>query len=353
MRIAQVTPRYHPYIGGIETYVREVSEKLVKKGFNVEILTTDPSGNLPKDETINGVHVKRFKSWAPGEAYYFSRDLKKYLAENSKGYDIVHAHNYHALPALYAAQTKASNRLFFSPYYHAAGHTFFRSLLHILYRYVGRRIFEKADKVICISDYEKGLIVNHFQLNDEKIVIIPGGVNLEDFKSLKKRKKNLRTILYVGRLEKYKGVQYLIKAMPKLDDDIILEIVGKGSYRKSLIKLTKKLNMQGRVRFCHDLSREELLQKYMDANVFVMLSKHESYCISVAEALASRIPCIVANTSALKQWIDNKNCFGINYPIEITELTNLINKVICMRVKDIRLHRWEEVMLRLVRLYEN
>ena len=37
MKITQVCPRYHPYIGGIETHVREISERLVKRGFELEI----------------------------------------------------------------------------------------------------------------------------------------------------------------------------------------------------------------------------------------------------------------------------------------------------------------------------
>ena len=89
MKIAQVCPRYHPYIGGVETHVKEVSERLAKRGHEVEVLTTDPRGDLPKQEIIDGVIVRRFKSWAPGEAYYFSGALKRYLTENSRSYDVV------------------------------------------------------------------------------------------------------------------------------------------------------------------------------------------------------------------------------------------------------------------------
>jgi glycosyltransferase involved in cell wall biosynthesis len=96
MRIAQVVQRYFPYIGGLETHVAEISRRLVTKGFEVEILTTDPSGTLPREEMVNGLAVRRFKSWAPGEAYYFSGALKKFLAEKASGYDIVHAHAYHS-----------------------------------------------------------------------------------------------------------------------------------------------------------------------------------------------------------------------------------------------------------------
>jgi len=352
MKIAQVCPRYYPYLGGVETHVKEVSEGLVKEGFEMEILTTDPSKRLPKEEAINSVRVKRFKSWAPNEAYYFSKELKKYLMKNSDNYKIVHAHSYHAFPALYAAQAKGRNKLVFTPHYHGSGHTSFRSSLHILYKFFGKKIFEKADKIVCVSNSEKSLVMKSFKVYEEKVVVIPNGVNLEEFRGLKKRSKSGRTILHVGWLEKYKGVQYLIKALPRLNNDIILEVVGKGPCKESLVKLSRKMGVGNRVKFYQDLPRRELLQKYVDADLFVLLSKHEAYGISVAEALASGTPCIVANTSALREWIDNDNCFGVNYPISLNELGNLLNNVIGKGVKGRRLSDWNEITEKLVNLYE-
>ena len=50
MRIAQVCPRYSPYIGGVETHVEEISKRLVARGHEVTVITTDPSGKLPQSE---------------------------------------------------------------------------------------------------------------------------------------------------------------------------------------------------------------------------------------------------------------------------------------------------------------
>jgi glycosyltransferase involved in cell wall biosynthesis len=351
MRIAQVCECYHPYIGGTETHVREISERLVKRGFEVEVLSSDPSGKLSQMETINGVQVRRFRSWAPNEAYYFSKELKKYLVKNSDSYNIVHAHSYHAFPAFYAAQAKDRNKLIFTPHYHGVGHTFLRSLLHIPYKFLGKRIFEKADKIVCVSNYEKDLVIKQFKVSEGKIVVIPNGINLEEFKGLEKRNKNYRAILYVGRLEKYKGVHYLINVLQKLDQGIILEIVGKGPYGKSLTNLVKKLDVEDRVRFLQELPRNVLLQEYADADLFVSLSKHEAFGICVAEALASKTPCIVGNTSALKEWIDNKNCFGIDYPIDVCELAELINEVVGREVTQVKLLDWDEIVQKLEKIY--
>lgn len=352
MKIAQVCPRYYPSIGGVEEHVRNISERLVRD-HDVSVFTTDPSGRLSKVEIIEGVKVNRFKAWAPNEAYYFSRELKKYLTENSDSFDIVHAHNYHAFPALYATQAKNRNKLVFTPHYHGKGHTFFRSLLHKQYRFLGRRIFEKADKVICVSNHEKTLVAKHFEVGDEKVVVIRNGVNLDEFKLLEKRTKGCRNILSVGRLEKYKGIQYLIEVLPRLDQDIILEVVGKGPFKENLVKLARKHDVEDRVKFHQDLPRQELLQLYADADLFVLLSKHEAYGLSVAEAMCAGTPCIVSKTSALIEWVDDDNCFGIDSPGDLNTLRSLITSVMGKRVRGSKIWDWGEVVEKLVGVYEN
>lgn len=357
MKILQVCPRYSPYIGGVEEYVRNISERLAKK-HEVTVFTTDPAGKLPDEEIINGVCVRRFKSWAPNGAYYFSRELKNCLSKSSNSYDVIHAHNYHAFPALYAAQTKGRNKLIFNPHFHGRGHSLFRNFLHKPYKLLGKQIFRRADKIICVSEYEKSLVVKNFKTSKDKIVIIPNGINLDEFKGLKKEsEKKCKTILCVSRLEKYKGIQYLIQVLPLLEDNVILEIVGEGPYKKDLVKLAKKLNVEDRVKFFSNLPRNVLLQKYANADVFALLSKHEAFGISVGEALCAGTPCIVSNTSALTEWVDNRNCFGVNYPIKLNTLANLIRSLMGKDVKSIlnltKLLNWDDVVEKLDDLYQS
>ncbi len=354
MNIAQICPRYHPNIGGVETRVKESSERLARRDYDVEVLTTDPKGEFPRNEVINNVRVRRFKSWAPSEAYYFSRDLNSYLMKNSKNYDVLHASSYHAFPAVYATLAKKENRLIVTPSFHGGGHTFFRNFLHLPYKFfLGKKIFEKADKIICLSKYEKVLLCSNFRLKKEKIVVIPNGVTTSEFKNLKKRKNIIgKKILCVSRLEKYKGIDYLIRALPRLNKNVYLEIVGAGPYRKALGKIIAELGLESRVRFYQNLPREELLQMYADADVFILLSQKEAFGNAVAEALASKTPCIVANTSALKEWVDNENCFGIDYPIYLDRLSKLINMAIGKEIKGIKLQDWDDIVKKLTEIYE-
>lgn len=66
MRIVHVAPFYHPVIGGVETVVKKIAEYMASRGNEVYALTYNRLraggiGSLPKEETINGVHVIRLK----------------------------------------------------------------------------------------------------------------------------------------------------------------------------------------------------------------------------------------------------------------------------------------------------
>jgi len=349
MKIVQVCPRYYPDIGGVETHVKEISERLVKREFEVEVVCTDPTGKHPKKEIINGVKVRRFRSFAPYDAYFFAPQIYFHLKKAKC--DVIHAHNYHALPAFFAALAKNDRKFVFTSHYHGRGHTVLRNILHKPYKFFGSGIFRKADRVICVSRYEKELITGNFDLSDEKLAYVPNGINLEEF-GIKGGVKNKKTILYVGRVERYKGVQHIIRAMPHLEN-YKLVIVGKGPYKDELRKLAFSIDVNSRIEWLKDLSREELLEQYKSAGVFVFLSSFEAFGITVAEALASGTPCIVAEKGALKEFIDEKICFGLRNPENVNELAEKIIEVSKSKLeidfsdlpKDkIKIRSWDEVV---------
>lgn len=347
MNILQVSPGYLPAIGGVEEHVRNISERLAA-GHEVTVFTADPSGKLPREEKVNGVLVKRFNSFSPGNAYHISLDMLKELRQAK--FEIVHGHNYHAFP-LFFSRYAQKRRFIVTPHYHGQGATLTRNTLLRMYKPLGKKIFREAHNVIAVSNYERGLVLKDFKIDADKIITIPNGLELAKFKKLKRASKDRQTILYVGRLEEYKGVQYTIRALPLLNENIRLEIVGSGPYKESLLGLARKLGAEHRVDFYQSLSQDELLHRYAEADIFVQLSRYEAYGITVAEALAAGTPCIVADATALSEWIDNKNCAGINYPIDINTLVKLINESIGRDVYDIKLWDWDEVTAELLKIY--
>jgi glycosyltransferase involved in cell wall biosynthesis len=343
-------------MGGVENHVRAISHRLAESN-EVHVLTTDPLNILPKEQLVEGVQIIRFRAFAPREAYHFSSGLRKYLKEHSEDYDIVHAHSYHDVPAYYAAISKAENKLVFTPHFHGTvGHTFFRNLLHVIYKPLfGRKIFIKADKVICHSNFERNMIRTAFGELKGKLQHIKEPPLLEDLQQLKFARStndnDKKTILCVSRIEKYKNIHYIIKALPLLPSFVQLQIVGRGPFKPELERLVKSLHLEGRVTFSQDLTEKEMLECYASADVGALLSCHESYGLFVAEALSSGIPCVVADKDALSEWIDGKNCIWVSYPIKLKEVAHAILSVLDGRVADVELPTLSAYVRKLQSLY--
>ena len=359
MKIVQVCPRYYPDPGGVEKIVQEISERLVERGHEVKVITTDPTGVLPKNETINGVKIVRFKSFAPQDAYYFPRGMYSYL--KSVDCDMIHAHNYHAFPALMAGLAKKGHRLILSPYYHGKGHTVFRDLLFKIYTQVfGSYFFNNADLIISPSDFEAEMLINNFKLDQTKFLTIAPGVDeaLFNLSGSINSKKN-RSILFVGRIEEYKGLQYVIEAMEYIsgicEDGFVLNIVGSGPYKNKLQNIAAKKKVK--IIWHGRTSKEQLHQQYKEADLLVLLSNFETFGIVVAEALASGVPALVVMNSALGEFMDNKVCFSVKNPADAKELGDRIVEISDMHIdfsslSDEKVRGWNKVVDEYERVYE-
>jgi glycosyltransferase involved in cell wall biosynthesis len=359
MRILQVSS--DPYsqtrnTGGIFVHMRNICERLAKNN-EVTVYGTNRHLRFPEREIVNGVRVERFNCLAPGEAYYFS--IQMLLKLRKAKFDVVHGHGYHAFPFHFAAEAER-NALFLTPHFHGVGHTPFRKSLLRLLRIPGSRVFKQANRVIAVSEYEKNLLQQQFRLSDDRIEVIPNGVDFSEFSDLKKQSHEGRSLLYVGYLVDYKGADYLVEVLPRLEKDIILEIVGRGPLGPFLEKRARELGIIDRVKFYPSLARKELLQKFADADVFALLSTQEAYSIVVAEALAAKTPCVITRASALKEWEDGITCFGVDYPINLDKLAEKImfamqsspNDQDYRKWYDHKILDWDSVTKKLENLYE-
>lgn len=343
MRVAQVCARYSPFVGGVETHVRMISERLKSRGLDVEVLTTDPTWRLPNRSVVNGVTVRRFRSVAPADSYFFSPGLYEYLREASADYDLVHAHSYHSFPSLFAAIAKGKTPLVFTPHYHGTGHTLVRSLAHIPYRRIGSVIFDRSDRIICVSNHELKLLAAKFGRARDKASVIPNGVDAEDLARVRKSPARTGSIVYVGRLERYKRVENIIRAFPRLKDDVTLAIIGVGPERDRLRRVISDLALGNRVSVVGYLPRGELLERLGRADAAVSLSRHEAFGVAIAEALSIGVPCVVSGDSALVEFANGVNCIAVTDADDPSEVAEAISKVISRGGAPMDLPSWEDV----------
>lgn len=304
MNILQVTPRYPPQSGGVETHVKEISERLVDWGHRVTVITADAGNEGKRRERRNGVSVRRYRSIAPHGAMHFCPQIV--AAVRSSDADVVHAHNYHSFPLFFAAAGARNQRFVVTTHYHSESASPFRDRLLSMYRPFGGWALQRADEVIAVSEWERERLNDDF---DVDATVIPNGIDIERFENAGQFEWERSYLLTVGRLEEYKGVQHVMRALPELPL-YDLFVVGEGPFRATLQQIATEADVTERVNFKGYVSDEELSRFYAGARVYINLSEQESYGLSVAEALKTGTPCVVRNSGALTEWLQYDGVLG-------------------------------------------
>jgi glycosyltransferase involved in cell wall biosynthesis len=298
MKILQVTPRYPPRTGGVETHVREISERLVDRGHEVVVHTADLGPDVEGWELRNGVEVHRHPGFSPGGAFHVAPGIAAEVRRSDA--DVVHAHNYHSLPVFFAALGVTDERFVVTTHYHGESASGFRDRLLSLYKPLGKWAVRQADEVIAVSEWERDRLSEDFGVD---ATVIPNGVEVERFTSAEAEVRDRPYLLTVGRLEEYKGVQHVIRAMPELEAFDLL-VAGSGPYREDLERVAVEEGVEDRVEFLGYVDDERLPGLYAGAEVYVTLSEFEAYGMTVAEALAAGTPCVVPQEGMLAWWTD-------------------------------------------------
>ncbi len=297
LKIIQISHTFPPYVGGLSHVIYMLSKALAKK-HSVEVLTFDLSGNLPKEEEVDGVTVKRFRGYAPSNAYFFpSVEILSYL--RSVRADVIHAHNIGSLlvPASsYVIHKRKNCELFVvSPHHHSSGMLWHTKMFWIPYKPLAGKVIRKADVVHCVSNFEAELVAKDFKV---KPVVVENGVDDEIYKyswdSSHALNGDLITATFVGRLEKYKRADMVLRAcaiLAKQGVKVRANIVGEGPEIGSLKEDADKLGVDAR--FLSNLTQDELFELYAESSCLVNPSMYEAFSLVSAEALAIGLPVVV------------------------------------------------------------
>jgi glycosyltransferase involved in cell wall biosynthesis len=333
MNILQLCIRFPPAPGGAENHVYHISKELIGRGHDLQVFTSDLYTEVPFVRIENpapiykGVPVKRFKSYSlGGEMHYvFIPSMMRALLREE--IDIIHTHSYGYYQTTAGAFTKKLREIplvitpHFHPFWSMWGGKRRKELRKIYDGLFGKSMIDATDVVICHSKNEKELLSN-FSLPDEKVRIVPAGVDFKRFESIPSPDRfrefyniNERIVLYVGRLASNKGLRHLIDAMPQIISQFkntTLVMIGEDEgQRKMLEDRAEKLNIKDKVVFTGHITDDELFRSaYSACDVFVLPSEYEAFGLVLLEAMACEKPCVATNVGGVPEVID-KDKIGV------------------------------------------
>jgi glycosyltransferase involved in cell wall biosynthesis len=304
LRVLQVTPRYAPCMGGVETHVREIARRLPARNVDTAVLTTDPTGTLPAHEVLDGVEVDRVRAHPRGRDYMFAPGLYHRIRRGD--WDLVHVQSYHTLVAPIAMAAAARARIPYVMTFHAGGHSSrFRIRARQRQLKALRPLLMRAAALVAIAEFEIEHYARTVGLRRGKFVLIPNGADLpepEDAGSVASHEQTL--IVSVGRLERYKGHHRAIAALPHLVadvPDVRLWIAGRGPYGRQLAHLAQQLGLADRVEIGAEDDRRAMAMRLSRASLAVLFSEWETQPIGVLEAASLGVPLLVADNSGLAE----------------------------------------------------
>ncbi len=330
--ITYVSPRYPPYVGGVETHVSQLAKRAPRLFKEVRVITTDPSGSLPHVETtIDGVQIYRMKTFAPEENYHFPpvSDLFKQLRQSHS--QILHIHSIHDVIGPVAGFIPSGGSVVFTPHYVGRINSRFARFVFPVYRPVIHMLLPKVSRIICTSKFEARLMISKFPEASGKIEIVPNGVDSELQTAHRWKEPDEPRILYAGRLEKYKNVDKIIGAFSRLQHDhtdLKLTIVGRGPYKEQLQHMAASLKLNGNTEWLEGLTRDELFTLYSSSTMVVVPSESESMGVAATEAIGVGVPTIVANASGLAEFVEEGLAQPIEPPVNDQKLAARIEQVL-------------------------
>ena len=232
----------------------------------------------------------------------------------------------------------------------------------------------KVDKIITVSHFLKKELVEKYFVDEKKVKVIYNGVDTTRFNPQIKgnglreffRIGNHPVVLYVGRLAPYKGVQFLIQAIPKVLKEVPKTKFLIGGAKRydvpDLGKLVKNLKIRHAVIFTKYVPDEDVPKLYACCDVFCYPSLWEGFGLTPAEAQACGKPVVAFNTCAIPEVVKNQRTGLLvetgNVEALATALVNLLqdeNKRhkmgIDARRRVLKLFSWDEAAEKTLQIY--
>jgi glycosyltransferase involved in cell wall biosynthesis len=342
----------HLYFGGVERRIMEIAKRLKGK-VNIKIYSGTKAG-FKNPVSINGTTVFPCFStdiFFPVDNWFFNWTLSKnidsincdiYESHTVSGFGILRhiekgvakplIETIHGVLADEYAQTIKS---LFPTLRLKASKIFMQKLV-----LAERKLAQRADLIVTVSRYSLRKIVENYDVSEDKIMVVPSGVDVEKFKPVSELEKirlkhrlglgARECVLFIGSLIPRKGVHYLLEVarnIVKENNDVSFIIVGEGPLKGYITKFSKKAGLQNNLRLFGNISENFLPKIYNCADVFVSPSLQEGQGLTLLEAQSSGVPIVAFSVGAVPENVLNRET-GILVNLNSEEMAEAILRIL-------------------------
>jgi len=351
---------YNQRYGGISRYYTSIIKELIKKKIKLKIFSPIYKNRyLSKihNDYISGYFLRHYPT------PYYLTELIEYISfyqiQNSD-FDIIHDTNY-SRKTLDIKKKKIVVTVY--DLIHEKFSNLYNKNLEIK-----KKVIEKADKIICISENTKRDLLEYYNLSEKKISIIHLGCNHFDF-NISQNSKEIshlipeKFILFVGSREKYKNFDILLNSYHRakeINKKYKLVCFGGGKFSKNEKKKISDLSLQAKV--FNFLGEDSLLSElYLKASLFVFPSNYEGFGIPIIEAMLHGCPVLASNIKVFYEVSKNSINFfkkGDENSL-VNELIKLLGGNFDLNVnkKNLKLiadnYSWENCASQTLKIYED
>lgn len=305
LRVLIVTPRSPLSQGGVERHVAETGRRLAAAGAAVTVLCTEPGGAPLAVEARDGVEVRTVRAWPADRDWCFAPRLWGEIRRARP--DVIHVQSYHTLVAPLAMLRALTLGVPYVVTFHGGGHSSeLRNRARRAQRRLLRPLLRRAARLVAVARFEIEDYGRELGLPPERFALIPNGADIAFAAAPRepRRAGEPPTLATIGRLERYKGHQRAIEAMPEVlraRPDARLLVVGTGPYEAELRALARRLGLGDAVTFTSvPPERPQAMAELLGTiDLVVLMSEFETHPLVALEAAAAGCRLLVADGSGL------------------------------------------------------
>ena len=303
MRVLHITTKSEA--GGAQTHIYQLSKYFIKKKDQVAIMSY-PGGWLEQEARKIGVKLYPNKYFSnipnPFTILKAIKEIKKAVKDFNP--DLVCCHSTAAgflgrltiknkIPTIFTAHGWAFTK----------GTPFLRKTIAILIEKLAGKF---CSKIICVSDFDKSLVLKYKIISIDKIEVVHNGVDIQNVQDFQNSKLS---IVFVGRLAKPKDPLLLLKAFndlsSELKDKASISIIGDGPKLKQLKEFIKETKLEG-INLLGSMSKTKVLETLKKSDIFVLISDWEGFPYTIIEAMSCGLPVIASDVGGIREAINNE-----------------------------------------------